>query len=80
MIMISSVSVYSSFRVTSVLERAGMINEAYNHFYVIRNISHVAISMILLLFLVKIPYTFFEKYAKYILGGNLILMLYVLFF
>lgn len=80
MIMISSVSVYSSFRVTSLFEKAGLINEAYNHFYVIRNITHVVISMIMLLFLVKVPYTFFEKYAKHILSGNLVLMLYVLFF
>lgn len=80
MIMISSVSVYSSFRVTSVLEKAGTITEAYNYFYVIRNITHVIISMILLLFLVKIPYHVFEKYAKKILLWNLVLMLYVLFF
>ena len=80
MIMISSVSVYSSFRVTSVLEKSGLIQEAYNHFYVIRNITHVVISMIMLLFLVKVPYHFFEKYAKNIITGNILLMLYVLFF
>ncbi len=80
MIMISSVSVYSSFRVTSVLQKAWEIQEAYNHFYVIRNISHVFISMLLLLFLVKIPYHFFEKYSKHFIIWNLLLMLYVLFF
>ncbi len=80
MIMISSVSVYWSFRVTSILERAWLIQEAYNHFYVIRNISHVFISLFLLLFLVKIPYHFFEKYAKHFIIWNIILMLYVLFF
>lgn len=80
MIMISSVSVYSSFRVTSLLEKSWLIDEAYNHFYVIRNISHVIISMIMLLFLVKVPYHFFEKHAKRIIVGNILLMLYVLFF
>ncbi|MDD5770518.1 MAG: putative peptidoglycan glycosyltransferase FtsW [Candidatus Gracilibacteria bacterium] len=80
MIMISSVSVYSSFRVTSLLEKTGSIKEAYNYFYVIRNITHVVISMIMLLFLVKIPFHFFEKHAKHIFIGNLILMFYVLFF
>lgn len=80
MIMISSVSVYSSFRVTSLLEKSWQIKEAYNHFYVLRNITHVVISMVMLLFLVKIPYHFFEKYAKHFLAWNLILMLYVLFF
>lgn len=80
MIMISSVSVYWSFRVTSILEKSWLIQEAYNHFYVIRNISHVFISLFLLLFLVKIPYHFFEKYAKHFIIWNIILMLYVLFF
>jgi len=65
MIMISSVSVYSSFRVTSILEKAGEIEAAYNYFYVIRNITHVFISMLMLLFLVKIPYQVFEKYSKH---------------
>jgi cell division protein FtsW (lipid II flippase) len=41
MVMISSVSVYSSFRLTSIFERSGLIEEAYNHFYVLRNMSHV---------------------------------------
>jgi cell division protein FtsW (lipid II flippase) len=44
MIMISSVSVYGSFRVTSSMAEAGFIEAAYNHFYVVRNISHVLIS------------------------------------
>ncbi|MGE4444409.1 MAG: FtsW/RodA/SpoVE family cell cycle protein [Candidatus Altimarinota bacterium] len=80
MIMISSVSVYGSFRVTSILEKAGNIDAAYNYFYVIRNISHIFIAMFLLLFLVKIPYHLFEKYSKHILGANVLLMVYVLLF
>jgi hypothetical protein len=39
--MISSVSVYSSFRVTSSMAANGYITDAYNHFYVLRNIAHV---------------------------------------
>lgn len=80
MIMISSVSVYWSFRVTSLLEKAWLVDKAYNYFYVVRNITHVVISMIMLLFLVKIPYHLFEKYSKHFLIWNLILMFYVLFF
>ena len=80
MIMISSVSVFSSFKVTSAMVKAWTITEAYNHFYVIRNITHVFISLTLLLFLVKVPYNFFEKYAKNIFIVNIILMFYVLFF
>lgn len=67
MIMISSVSVYGSFRVTNLQVQKGFIEEAYNYFYVVRNISHVSIGLIGLLFLVKIPYNVFEKYAKHIL-------------
>ncbi len=80
MIMISSVSVYGSFRVTTILQNSGKIDEAYNYFYVFRNISHVFISMFLLLFLAKIPFHIFEKYSKHILGANLLLMIYVLLF
>lgn len=78
--MISSVSVYSSFRLTSIFERSGLIEEAYNHFYVLRNMSHVFMWLVLLIFLVKIPYTFWEKHAKYILWWNVFLLVYVLFF
>lgn len=80
MIMISSVSVFSSFKVTSTLYNNWLISEPYNHFYVIRNISHVVIATFLLLFLVKIPFWFFEKYAKKIFIGNMLLMIYVLLF
>jgi len=48
MIMISSVSVWGSFRVTSAQAAAGYISEAYNHFYVVRNIIHVIVSLCIL--------------------------------
>lgn len=80
MIMISSVSVFSSFKVTSIFYNNWSISEPYNHFYVIRNISHVIIASVMLLFLVKIPYSFFEKHAKSIFIANMLLMLYVLLF
>jgi len=76
--MISSVSVYSSFRVTEIMAKNGIIDEAYNYFYVLRNISHVILSLFLLGILVKIPYTFFEKYAKYFLLFAIVLLIIVL--
>jgi len=79
MIMISSVSVYSSFRVTSIQESKWFIEEAYNHFYVLRNISHVVISLMVLWVLVKVPYKYFEKYAKVFLIISIILLVVVLF-
>ncbi|QFR39226.1 cell division protein FtsW [Candidatus Gracilibacteria bacterium 28_42_T64] len=78
MIMISSVSVYSSFRVTSLMVKAGFIAEGYNHFYVIRNIIHVIVALLGLGVIVKIHYSFFEKYAKYFFIFSLILLLVVL--
>lgn len=80
MIMISSVSVYSSFRITSLLQSSWTLEETNNHFYVLRNIIHVIIWLTALLFLVKVPYSFWEKNAKNILYGCLFLLAYVLFF
>ncbi|MFK7780647.1 MAG: FtsW/RodA/SpoVE family cell cycle protein [Candidatus Gracilibacteria bacterium] len=79
MIMISSVSVYSSFRVTNIMAQSGLIEKAYNYFYVLRNIGHVIISLIGLGIIVKVKYTFFEKYYKQILGFAITLLIIVLF-
>ena len=66
MIMISSVSVYSSYRVTNLMVAKWEITEAYNYFYVLRNIISVIASMFALAIVVKIKYQFFEKYSKWI--------------
>lgn len=78
MIMISSVSIWGSFRVTSAIADKGYIEEAYNHFYVIRNIIHVAISLFLIGIFVKIPYQYYEKYARHIFSLAIILLVAVL--
>ena len=78
MIMISSVSVYGSFRVTSSMANAWLITEAYNHFYVIRNIIHVIMSCIVIWIVVKVPYKYFEKYAKHIFSFAIVLLIIVL--
>lgn len=78
MIMISSVSVYGSFRVTSNMANAWLIESAYNHFYVIRNIIHVIISFVIIGICVKIPYKYYEMYSKQIFGFSLILLMLVL--
>lgn len=78
MIMISSVSVYSSFRVTNLMASNWYIEEAFNYFYVLRNIWHVIISLVWLWIIVKINYTFFEKYSKHIFWFAIMLLLYVL--
>ncbi len=78
MIMISSVSVYSSFRVTSSMAAAGLIESSYNHFYVLRNIVHVIISFGIIGICVKIPYKYYEKYAKHIFSLSIVLLIIVL--
>ena len=78
MIMVSSVSVYSSFRVTNLQAQKWFIEEAYNYFYVIRNITHVVVSMILLAVIAKINYTIFEKYSKQIFWVAIFLLVVVL--
>lgn len=79
MIMISSVSVYPSFKVTSLMVASGKLQEPNNHFYLLRNISHVFLGLILFAFVAKTPYTVFEKYSKQLFLGALALLLSVLF-
>ena len=77
--MISSVSVYWSFRVTSRMVQDGLISEAYNHFYVLRSISHFIISLWIIGIISKIPYKIFEKYAYHIFFVSILLLIVVLF-
>ncbi|MDA9128908.1 putative lipid II flippase FtsW [Candidatus Gracilibacteria bacterium] len=78
MIMISSVSVYGSFRVTSAMANAGYIESAYNHFYVIRNIIHVLIAGVVIAIFAKIPFGYYEKYSKQIFSFAIMLLIIVL--
>jgi cell division protein FtsW (lipid II flippase) len=79
MIMISSVSVYPSFKVTSLMVTRGLITEPNNYFYLLKNIAHVFLSFLLFAFVVKTPYSFFEKYARHIFIGGIFSLLLVLF-
>ncbi len=80
MIMISSVSVYSSFKVTSLQASKWLIPEAYNYYFVSKNIMHVIIGFIVMALVVKIPYSYYEKYSKHFLLFVLVLLMYVLAF
>jgi len=80
MIMISSVSIYSSFKLTSAQVYLWLIEEPYNYFYVKRNIIHVITGFVLLAFVVKIPFKYFEKLSGIFLGITTILLWYVHFF
>lgn len=78
MIMVSSVSVYSSFRVTDLQAQKWYIDEAYNYFYVIRNITHVLVSMLVLWLMTKVNNSLFEKYSKQIFYTTIFLLIVVL--
>lgn len=79
MVMISSVSVYPSFKVTSQMVALGKLEEPNNYFYLLRNISHVFIGLLAFAFVAKTPYTVFEKYSKHIFLGSLVMLMAVLF-
>ena len=66
MVMISSVSVYSSFKVTSKMVAAGTLWETQNYFYLLRNIFNVLMGVSIMVICSKIPYQFFEKFARHI--------------
>lgn len=78
MIMISSVSVYSSFKLTDKMVAWWLIESSYNYFYVLRNMVHVLIFMVILWIVAKINYTTFEKYSKHIFAFSIGLLLMVL--
>lgn len=79
MIMISSVSVYPSFKVTSLMVTKGLLAEPNNYFYLLKNITHVFLGFLLFAFVVKTPYSFFERYAKHIFIAGIFSLVLVLF-
>jgi len=79
LIMMSSVSVYSSNTVTTKMVALGKLTEGNNYFYLLRHMMYVIIGVVALGITSKIPYTFLEKYAKHLFGVTLILLILVLF-
>lgn len=79
MIMISSVSVYPSFKVTSLMVTKGLLTEPNNYFFLLKNIAHVTLGLIVFAFVVKTPYSFFERYAKHIFIAGILSLVLVLF-
>ncbi|EKD65910.1 MAG: hypothetical protein ACD_49C00076G0006 [uncultured bacterium (gcode 4)] len=79
MIMISSVSVYPSFKVTSLMPKDSMFVKYFpNAFYFFKSLAHTIISIILFIVITKVPYKIFEKYARQIFAGVLIFLVIVL--
>ena len=80
MIMISSVSVYPSFKTTSRLVTQWVLEESNNYYFLSKNIFHVIVGFVALMFFTKLPYQVLEQYVKPIFFTGLLVMLYVLFF
>ena len=79
MIMISSVSVYPSFKITSRMVSQGLLPESNNYFYLSKNIAHVLVGLFSLMIFSKIPYFLFEKHVRPIFYGSLLALFLVLF-
>lgn len=74
MVMISSVSVYSSYKITSRMVASGVMSETTNHFYFARNVMHVSIGILMMVICSKISYHFFEKFARHIFAAWLVFL------
>lgn len=74
-IMISSVSVYASYKITSTQVLKGILDEANNSFYLYRHIINALIALLIMFLVANTPYTFFERFAKYIFPASLFLLL-----
>lgn len=77
-VMISSVSVYPSFKITSLQVARGILTEPNNSFYLSKNFLHVFMSLIVLVFFTKLTYSFLEKYHRLVLGFVYVTMALVL--
>lgn len=79
-IMISSVSVYSSHVITTWQVAKWILAEPNNSFYLTKTISHVIIGFIAMTIMAKIPYSNLEKFAWYIYIISVFALAFVLFF
>lgn len=80
MVMISSVSVYSSYDLTAKMVNEGRLSEISNAFFLTRTIAHVFVGILMLVIFSKIPYTIYEKWVPHVFGAMIIVMFGVLFF
>ena len=78
LVMISSVSVYESFQLTSLFVKKGLAESASNDFYLWRHLAHVIIAIPLLFFISRIPFAFWKKIAAPLFGISIVLLVLVL--
>ncbi len=80
LVMVSSVSVYPSNRITSLMVRMGKLDEPNNHFYLVRSMGSVAVALAVLFAAARIPYRVFERHARRVFGAAVALLVLVLLF
>ncbi len=79
-IMISSVSVYDSYRITKRLVETGSLPEPNNWRFIIRNIIQAGIGLFAMVIAIKIPYIWWKKQVKVMSVVAITLLILVLIF
>lgn len=74
LIIISSVSVFESYQITSIMVEKGLREEASNDFYLWKHVSRVFFALPLWILSIFIPYTWWRKIALPLFGLSLVLM------
>lgn len=74
-IMVSSVSVYESYQLTSSMADKGLIDAPSNSFYFWRHFWRALISVPLCILMIYIPLTFWKKLALPLFGASLLLLI-----
>ncbi len=78
--MISSVSVYDSYRITKRLVETGSLPEPNNWRFIVRNIIQAGIGLFAMVIAIKIPYVWWKKQIKVMTVLTIILLILVLIF
>jgi cell division protein FtsW len=76
--VISSVSVFESFQLTSIFVKKGLQAAPSNDFYLWRHLAHVVGAIPLIWLISRIPFTFWRKIALPLVGLSLFLLVLVL--
>ena len=78
LMMISSVSVYESFQLTSIYVKKGLQEAPSNDFYLWRHLAHVVVAIPLLWFVSRIPYQVYRKFALPLFAVSIVMLVMVL--
>jgi cell division protein FtsW len=78
--MISSVSVYDSYRITRKLVESGTLEAPNNWRFIVRNLIQMAIGLAAMIVAIKIPYLWWKKYTKPFSVIVILLLVLVLIF